>query len=41
VSNYRGQFNRIIQTSSYAELVRKMRVKQEAEVLSVVPTPKR
>ena len=41
VSNYRGQFNRIIQTSSYAELIRKMRVKQEAEVLSVVPTPKR
>lgn len=41
VSNYRSQFNRIIQTSSYAELVRKMRVKQEAETLSVVPTPKR
>ena len=41
VSNYRSQFNRIIQTSSYAELIRKMRVKQEAEVLSVVPTPKR
>jgi phospholipid transport system substrate-binding protein len=29
VSNYRTQFNKIIQTSSYGELVRKMRVKQE------------
>lgn len=41
ISNYRAQFNRIIQTSSYADLVRKMRVKQEAEVLSTVPTPQR
>jgi phospholipid transport system substrate-binding protein len=41
VSNYRSQFNRIIQTSSYAELVRKMRVKQEAEALTAIPTPKR
>jgi len=31
VSNYRSQFNRIIQQSSYAELVKKMRVKQESE----------
>lgn len=30
VSNYRTQFNKIIQTSSYQELVRKMRVKQGA-----------
>ena len=41
VSNYRSQFNRIIRTSSYAELVRKMRVKHEAEELSTVPTPKK
>lgn len=41
VSNYRAQFNRIIQTSSYADLVRKMQVKQEAEALSTVPTPQR
>jgi phospholipid transport system substrate-binding protein len=29
VANYRTQFNKIIQTSSYQELVRKMRTKQE------------
>jgi phospholipid transport system substrate-binding protein len=29
VANYRSQFNKIIQTSSYAELVKKMKVKQE------------
>ncbi len=29
VSNYRTQFNKIIQTSSYAELVRKMKSRQE------------
>ncbi len=29
VANYRTQFNKIIQTSSYAELVKKMKVKQE------------
>jgi phospholipid transport system substrate-binding protein len=29
ISNYRTQFNRIIQTSSYKELVRKMKTKQE------------
>jgi len=29
ISNYRTQFNRIIQTSSYQELVKKMRTKQE------------
>ncbi len=29
VSNYRTQFNKIIQTSSYAELLKKMRAKQE------------
>jgi len=29
VSNYRTQFNKIIQTSSYGELVKKMRAKQE------------
>lgn len=40
VSNYRTQFNRIIQTSSYAELVRKMRVKQKAEAVSSASAPK-
>lgn len=29
VANYRTQFNKIIQTSSYAELVKKMKVKQD------------
>ena len=29
VSNYRTQFNKIIQTSSYAELVKKMKAKQD------------
>ena len=29
VANYRTQFNKIIQTSSYGELVRKMKTKQE------------
>jgi len=29
VSNYRTQFNKIIQTSSYQELVKKMKAKQE------------
>ena len=29
VANYRTQFNKIIQTSSYAELVKKMKTKQE------------
>ena len=33
VSNYRSQFNSIIQTSSYAELVRKMQFKQDVEKL--------
>ena len=29
VSNYRTQFNKILQTSSYQELVRKLKSKQE------------
>jgi phospholipid transport system substrate-binding protein len=29
VANYRTQFNKIIQTSSYAELVKKMKIKQD------------
>lgn len=41
VSNYRSQFNRIIQRSSYADLIKRMRVKQEAEALSTVSTPRR
>jgi phospholipid transport system substrate-binding protein len=28
IANYRNQFNKIIQTSSYGELVRKMKTKQ-------------
>jgi phospholipid transport system substrate-binding protein len=40
VSNYRSQFNRIIETSSYAELVKRMRVKQEDEALGIAPAPK-
>ncbi|HET7854045.1 MAG TPA: ABC transporter substrate-binding protein [Candidatus Methylomirabilis sp.] len=40
VSNYRSQFNRIIETSSYAELVKRMRVKQEDEALGTTPTSK-
>jgi phospholipid transport system substrate-binding protein len=31
VANYRTQFNKIIQTSSYQELVRKMKTKQEEQ----------
>ena len=37
VANYRTQFNKIIQTSSYAELVKKMKVKQD----EFVDTPKK
>jgi len=29
IANYRTQFNKIIQTSSYQELVKKMKTKQE------------
>lgn len=32
VSNYRSQFNSIIQKSSYGELVQRMRIKQETEL---------
>ncbi|MEW6161735.1 MAG: ABC transporter substrate-binding protein [Nitrospirota bacterium] len=32
VSNYRNQFNRIIRTSSYAELLKRMKSKQEEEL---------
>jgi phospholipid transport system substrate-binding protein len=39
VSNYRSQFNRIIQRSSYADLVKKMRVKQETESEFTDSTP--
>lgn len=31
VSNYRGQFNKILQTSSYAELVRRLRAKLDEQ----------
>lgn len=40
VSNYRSQFNRIIQQSSYAELVKKMRVKQEVEA-ELIESPRK
>ena len=40
ISNYRSQFNRIIQRSSYAELVNRMRAKQESEEL-ISESPKR
>jgi phospholipid transport system substrate-binding protein len=39
VSNYRTQFNKIIQTSSYQELVKKLRTKQE-EFLEADRAPK-
>jgi phospholipid transport system substrate-binding protein len=39
VANYRTQFNKIIQTSSYAELVKKMKVKQE-EFIEATTTKK-
>jgi phospholipid transport system substrate-binding protein len=41
VSNYRSQFNRIIQQSSYAELVKKMRVKKESEFEEPTSSAKR
>jgi len=44
VSNYRSQFNQIIQTSSYEELVRRMKAKQEefrAPAPSSAPIPGR
>lgn len=41
VSNYRNQFNRIIRRSSYAELVKKMRIKQETEAEEIDSPPKR
>jgi phospholipid transport system substrate-binding protein len=31
INNYRAQFNRIIQTSSYDELVRRLRMKRDEE----------
>jgi phospholipid transport system substrate-binding protein len=34
VNNYRIQFNKIIRSSSYAELVKKMKDKKESELLS-------
>ena len=30
MNNYRAQFNKIIQTSSYADLVRKLKAKQQS-----------
>jgi phospholipid transport system substrate-binding protein len=34
ISNYRTQFNKIIQTSSFQELVKKMKSKQQEELVS-------
>jgi phospholipid transport system substrate-binding protein len=41
VSNYRTQFNKIIQTASYDELVHKLRTKQEELAAEDRPKPKR
>jgi phospholipid transport system substrate-binding protein len=41
VSNYRTQFNKIIQTASYNELVQKMRTKQDELVSSDQGQPKK
>jgi phospholipid transport system substrate-binding protein len=40
VSNYRTQFNKIIQTASYEELVRRMKVKQEEFDVPTKTAPK-
>ena len=39
VSNYRTQFNKIIQTSSYAELIKKMKSKQQQGDVSLEDKP--
>jgi phospholipid transport system substrate-binding protein len=39
VSNYRTQFNKIIQTSSYAELIKKMKSKQQQGELTLEDKP--
>jgi phospholipid transport system substrate-binding protein len=39
VSNYRTQFNKIIQTSSYAELIKKMKSKQQQGDVSLDDKP--
>jgi phospholipid transport system substrate-binding protein len=41
VANYRSQFNKIIQTSSYQELVKKMKTKQEEFLEEERQAPKR
>jgi phospholipid transport system substrate-binding protein len=41
VSNYRTQFNKIIQTASYSELVHKLKVKQEELIAGEEPKGKR
>ena len=33
VSNYRGQFNKIIQTSSFGELLRQLRARQKESAM--------
>lgn len=40
VSNYRTQFNKIIRTASYEELIRRMRVKLEGELVESLSAPK-
>jgi phospholipid transport system substrate-binding protein len=41
VANYRGQFNKILQASSYAELVRRLRAKLEAPTEDGEPAVRR
>jgi phospholipid transport system substrate-binding protein len=43
IANYRTQFNKIIRSSSYAELVKRMQTKREGEVAGDLdaPTPRR
>lgn len=40
VNNYRTQFSKIIRTSSYQELVKKMQAKVEGEETAELGTPK-
>jgi phospholipid transport system substrate-binding protein len=39
IANYRTQFNKIIQSSSYAELVKRMQTKRESEVAGDLSAP--
>jgi phospholipid transport system substrate-binding protein len=41
VANYRGQFNKILQTSSYAELVRRLRAKLDEQLADTAAASRR